>query len=333
LRAVSAPDVVLAAAVLAALVAWIAIHTIGKRAFERRVSIRLPVGRDGVILGAEPIDLPSSVPGAPAALLLHGFGDTPQTLAYLATSLHEHGWSVRVPLLPGHGRTIDAWARTGAADWLGFARRELDAIRRSHETVALVGLSMGAALATVLAAEISTRERPAPAAAREGDPSAAPTGAVRGLVLLAPYFVLPRWVRWAAALHPIVRTVMPYVSARGSVSILDPAERARSLAYGATTLRLLHELGRAARRAWSALPQVTVPTLIVQSHADNRTTPAVAEGAVARVAAAEKQLVWIDDGGHVITVDRGRTAVAACVNAWLDAHARSAARPRKVRPA
>jgi len=329
---VTTREFVLAAAIVAVLVAGVALRAIAKRAFERRVLARLPVGRDGVIPGAEAIDLRSTLPGAPAALLLHGFGDTPQTLRYLATSLHDQGWSVRAPLLPGHGRTIAAWARTGAADWLACAREELEALRRTSDTVALVGLSMGAALATLVGVEAQASERTTPSIGREGE--AAPSaGTVRCLVLLAPYFVLPGWIRWAAAGHRIVNALMPYFNAQGDVSILDPAERLRSLAYGATTPRLVHELGKIGRQAWAALPDITLPTLLVQSHADNRTAPAVAEGAMARITAAEKRLVWIDEGGHVITVDRGHAAVAACVDEWLDAHAPSRARVRKVRPA
>jgi carboxylesterase len=325
-------DVMLAAIVVAVVVVGVAVRAIAMRAFERRVEARLPVGRDGVIPGAEPIELRSAVPGAPAALLLHGFGDTPQTLRYLAASLHTQGWSVRVPLLPGHGRTIAVWAKTTADNWLACAREELEAIRRTSDTVAVVGLSMGAALATVVTVEAQPGRSVTAVIGREGDAPAA-AGTVRSLVLLAPYFVLPGWIRWAAAAHRIVSAFVPYFNAQGDVSILDPTERLRSLAYGATTPRLVHELGTLGRRAWGVLPDVAVPTLIVQSHADNRTAPQVAEGALARITAPEKQLVWIDDGGHVITVDRGHEAVEASVAEWLDAHAPSRARARKARPA
>lgn len=312
---------------VAALGAAVGARAAAKRAFEARVLARLPVGPDGVIRGAEAIDLPSPLAASPAALLLHGFGDTPQTLTYLAASLHQRGWSVRAPLLPGHGRTIEAWARTSADDWLGGARQEFAALRRTHSVVALVGLSMGAALAALLAAETP------PGRASGTGGASADQGSTCCLALLAPYLALPGWVRLAAAGYPLVGALMPYLSAGGGFSILDPAERARSLAYGATTPRLIHELGKIAHAAWTALPAISLPTLLVQSHADNRTTPLVAERAMQRLGATEKRLVWIDDGGHVITVDHGHAAVSTCVGEWLDEHLPSTARARTARPA
>ena len=312
---------------IASLGAAIGVRAVFKRTFEARVRARLPIGPDGVIPGAEAIDLQSPEPGAPAALLLHGFGDTPQTLTYLAANLHQRGWTVRAPLLPGHGRTITAWAETRANDWLACARQELDALRRAHSSVALVGLSMGGALAATLAADL-------PVARPSGDgDGTSEEGTLCCVARLAPYFALPAWVRVIAAGYPVVGAVVPYLSARGSFSILDPTERARSLAYGATTPRLVHELGKIAHAGWSALPAIGLPTLIVQSHADNRTTPMVAERAMQRIGATEKRLVWINDGGHVITVDHGHAAVSACVGEWLDEHLPSTARARKARPA
>jgi len=332
---VSTSDLVLTAAIVTTLAAGGTARAIAKRRFEDRVLGRLPVGPDGLIPGAGPIDLASDDATAPAALLLHGFGDTPQTLRLLAGALHERGWSVRAPLLPGHGRTLKAWSATRGDEWVSYARSELATMMRGHETVALIGLSMGAAIAAALAADITApAEAPRPAPPSAAAPSQSPgRSRLASLVLLAPYFSPPTSVRWAAVAHPIVALGAPYVSARGSVSILDPVERGRSLAYGATSPRLVAELARVARRGWDALPGITTPTLIIQSHADNRTLPAVAEGALARLAAADKRLVWLDQGGHVITVDHGHEAVASCVGEWVDAHAPSRARARQVRPA
>ena len=57
-----------------------------------------------------------------AVLLLHGFGDTPQTLHYVADALHAAGYTVRAPLLPGHGRTLAAFGATRAKQWISAAR-------------------------------------------------------------------------------------------------------------------------------------------------------------------------------------------------------------------
>ena len=44
--------------------------------------------------------------GQPAALLVHGFPGTPAEMRPLGTALHQAGWTVYGPLLPGFGPDI-----------------------------------------------------------------------------------------------------------------------------------------------------------------------------------------------------------------------------------
>ncbi len=99
--------------------------------------------------GAETIDLQEE--GSHGVLLLHGFGDTPQTLSLLARRLHNAGYSVFAPLLPGHGRTLGAFRRSRAEQWIDAAKRALLSMRARSDSVSIVGLSMGGALAVLLA--------------------------------------------------------------------------------------------------------------------------------------------------------------------------------------
>jgi carboxylesterase len=210
--------------------------------------------------------------------------------------LAELGWTVRAPLLPGHGRNIDAFAASDADAWLEAARAELAILTAAHPEVAVIGLSMGGALAAVLAAESLE---------------------VGSLVLIAPYLAMPPVPRLVARFHRVVATFAPIIAGRGARSIRDKTESVRNLAYGQATPQLLAELCLTVRRGWAALPHVEVPTLYIQSHFDNRISPAVAERAFARLGAAQKRLEWIDDGSHIITVDFGRERVNAAVAHWL----------------
>ena len=267
------------------------------RAHERRCATKLPLGPGGIVRGAEPIALRAG--SARGVLLLHGFGDTPQTLRYLAEHLHRAGYTAHVPLLPGHGRTLQEFARTRAEDWVRAAREELEVLRARADDVALVGLSMGGALAARLAAESDD---------------------LRALVLIAPYLGMPATLRRLARVHPAWGLVTPYVGARGDRSIRDPAEAVRGLAYGACTPRLVYELSRVVAHAERSLPRVAVPTLVVQSREDNRVAPAIAERAFQRLGTADKRLVWVEGAGHIVTVDYGRERVFAEVERWIGAH-------------
>ena len=285
---------------IALVVAIGAVSVVRARATRRAreaVAARLTLQPDGIISGAAPIDLPTD--GRRGVLLLHGFGDTPQTLEYLANYLHAQGWGARVPLLPGHGRTLDAFAASRATDWIDCAQAELGALRRRYEVVTIVGQSMGGALATLLAA--SSPELPA-------------------LVLLAPYLSMPTRLRRAARMHVVLGAVLPYLRGGGERSIRDPREAARNLAYGFTTPRLIFDLSKVVARGRSAAASIRAPTLIVQSRQDNRIPLDAAERVYNLFVVAERRLIWTEGNGHVISVDYGRERVFAAVGDWLESH-------------
>jgi len=260
---------------------------------------RLPVGDDGIIPGAEAFEL-SRGTEAPAVLLLHGGGDTPQTLRYLAEYLYVRGYHVRVPLLPGHGRTIQDFSRVAAEEWMETARCAHSDLAHAHPWVGVGGLSMGGALATRLAAEV---------------------GSLPALVLLAPYVAMPSRISVAARLSLLWGAVVPYVSAvdpAAARSILDREEAARSLGYGVFTPAALRALRSTVAHAIDALPNVSCPTLMIQSREDNRVPAAVAQRAFDRIGSSEKELVWVTGAGHVITVDYGRDRVFQLVGDFFD---------------
>src|SRR5438477_3802786 len=109
------------------------------------------LGPDGIVVGGE--GFVHERHGAPALLLLHGAGDTPQTLRYLADDLYEHGFHVSAPLLPGHGRSIADFARVNADELIMAARDSYDELRQTHSSLGVVGVSSGGALAVEIASE------------------------------------------------------------------------------------------------------------------------------------------------------------------------------------
>ena len=255
------------------------------------------IAEDDAVEGAQTIDMQEGGPNG--VLLLHGFGDTPQTLGLLARRLSASGYDVCAPLLPGHGRNIPAFLASRRRDWLACARSEYARMRRSHETVSIAGLSMGGALAAILASENAD---------------------VSSLALISPYLAMPASHRVASALHWVWGPIAGPRKSSNPRSILDPAEREKNLGYGVYSGRLLYELWRLAAQARRALAGIRAPTLLVQSRADPRIAPSVAEAAIARIGAREKRLVWAEGGGHIITVDYGRDRVFEEVESWIGAH-------------
>lgn len=252
--------------------------------------------RSDILNGAETIDMQEE--DSKGVLLLHGFGDTPQTLTLLARRLRRAGYSVFAPLLPGHGRTMRAFNRSSADEWIAASERALEEMQARYTEVSVVGLSMGGALAAIITAANET---------------------VRSLVLIAPYLEMPLRLRLAARTHWLWGRIAGEVNARNPRSIKNPVEREKNLAYGSVTGRALFELSKVVRRARKTLSSVTVPTLIVQSRDDPRIAPDVAEWALAHLHVREKKLIWAE-GGHIITVDYGRERVFAEVEDWLARH-------------
>lgn len=251
----------------------------------------------GPVAGAETIDMQEGNPDG--ILLLHGFGDTPQTLRLLANHLRSAGYDVLAPLLPGHGTNVDAFLESRREDWLECARDAYADMRASHSTVSIGGLSMGGALAVIVASENS---------------------GARSLTLLAPYLEMPFGTRIASASYWLWGGAAGARKSSNPRSILDPVERAMNLGYGVYSGRLLFELWRLAAKARRSLAGITVPTLLIQSRADPRISPDVAERAIGKIAAREKRLVWAEGGGHIITVDYGRDLVFEEVEAWVTGH-------------
>jgi carboxylesterase len=291
---VIAPFIAASAALLTSAALWRRSHL---RRLERDCLDRRPLGPDGIIIGAQPFEL--TAPGDRAVLLIHGGGDTPQTLRYLADVLRVRGYTVRAPLLPGHGRTLRDFANVTADAWLDAVRFEYRALRARYPWVGVIGLSMGGALAVQLAAELD--------------------GELPVLGLVAPYLSIPPRVRRAARLAPVWGPMLPYVrSADSGRSIRDPGEEAKSLAYGIFTAAALRALTVTADRASAQLARVTAPTLLIPSREDNRIAPEACERCFGALGAREKRLVWIEGAGHIITVDRGRERVFEELADWLD---------------
>ena len=281
-----------ALAAVAAL--WVLREAFARRR-ERAFTLAHPLDADGIMIGAEPYTLTGTRPGA--VLLLHGFNDSPQSMRLTADALHARGWTVRVPLLTGHGRRLQDWAQARAKDWENAARAELAALQSAHADVAVGGLSMGGALAFILAAE---------------QPS------VRAGIGFAPYLHASMPVELLHFIAPVAALGAKYLPGGGSRSVHDPVASAAMIAYRASTPRLVVELEKVVRLARKELPQVRQPVLVVQSREDNRIPRKSAAEAFGRVGSTDKTLHWTSGNGHVVTVDYGHTEIEQLVADWLD---------------
>jgi carboxylesterase len=76
-------------------------------------------------------------------VLVHGFTGSPPSMRPWGEFLHSKGYTVRVPLLPGHGTKPEDLNKVKWQEWPTKVSYELSEIQKTCDTVILIGLSMG----------------------------------------------------------------------------------------------------------------------------------------------------------------------------------------------
>ncbi len=90
--------------------------------------------------------------GPATVLVIHGFGGTPYDFHRLAEHLSAGHIETVCPLLPGHGRGVEALRQAHVDDWEQTIDEEIGNLRAHGQQVLLLGTSFGGALALAAAA-------------------------------------------------------------------------------------------------------------------------------------------------------------------------------------
>ncbi|MFD8155065.1 alpha/beta hydrolase [Streptomyces sp. NPDC059720] len=227
-----------------------------------------------VLAGAEPFHHEG---GEVAVLLCHGFTGSPQSLRPWAEHLAEHGLTVSLPLLPGHGTRWEDLRITGWQDWYAEVDRALRLLCERREKVFVAGLSMGGALALRLAAKYGD--------AVSGAMVVNPANKVHGL---------------AAHALPVVRHLVP--ATKGIASDIARPD-SRELGYDRVPLHAAHSLRRFFRIVDGELPQVTQPVLLLHSPQDHVVPPADSARILSRISSTDVTEILLEQSYHVATLD------------------------------
>lgn len=226
-----------------------------------------------IVAGCEP---ESRIQGRAGVLLLHGFTGSPWELRPLADQLLDAGYSVAMPLLPGHGTRLEDLDRTGWQDWLGGARQALDWLAPQVDRVHLVGSSMGALLTLLLAQQ--TQPKP-----------------LRSVTLLAP----------AMALAPPIAAAIRVMAMAGRPRILrkDPVPLADGLsppAYDGIPVRATRRLLELMDVVEATACPLKVPAVALHGRADATIPYSLARRRVASLLGRGGVFLPVEDGGHLL---------------------------------
>ncbi len=232
--------------------------------------------------------------GRVGCLLIHGFMGTPWEMLELGQYLADRQVTALGIRLEGHATRVQDLAHTDWHDWWESARAGLWEIRGLCDQVFVVGQSMGGDLALHLAAHY-----PVDAVAALGAPIRLQNPLVR-LVRPAKYLV-------------------PYVNS--TEDIHDPVAKARQPSYRQIPLRSLESLTDLLRHLDDDLGEVRVPALVIQSRLDRLVPPSNALYIFDHISSADKRLVWLEHGGHVVTVDYDKSIVFDEIHHFIAQHA------------
>ena len=204
------------------------------------------------------------------------------------------------PLLPGHGTHHFDLEKATKEQWIEAARAELRLMRASMRKTFIVGQSMGGLVALALAAEES----------------------VDGVVGLAPALVVSR-LAWFAHLCPALPRGLrhlPKLEERHP-DLREPSQLREVWSYTHTPLAAVREVLRLQNDVRGLLPRITQPILVLQGRHDQTVSLDSATRLLDEVGSVDKELVWLEDSGHIISVDRQRQAVFARAVAFIHSRA------------
>ena len=103
-----------------------------------------------IMPGAEPYSM-GPIDAQVACVVIHGFTGSPYEMRPFAERLASRGVYVDVPLLPGHGTSVEDMSRTSFPDWVAGAEAAYLGLAARHRRAFVLGFSMGGLIALMLA--------------------------------------------------------------------------------------------------------------------------------------------------------------------------------------
>jgi carboxylesterase len=226
----------------------------------------------------------SAAGGSMGVLVLHGFTGSPVSMRPLADAIALAGYTVELPLLPGHATTPADLARCSFSDFSEAVERAYGELSERTSAVVAVGLSMGGTLAL----ELATRH-----------PELA------GLVLINPLAEPP-----ASSFLVLLRAAL----AAGSVAfpkigsdIAKPGDYEGG--YDETPIAPLLSLMEAVQVLGDRLSEIVSPVLLFSSRTDHVVPPSTGDFLEATLTASCDR-VMLERSLHVATLDYDADEIA-----------------------
>jgi len=233
-----------------------------------------------IMPGAEPFYFPGNKTGC---LLIHGFTGTPKEMHWMGEYLNQKGYSVYGVRLAGHATKVEDMMRCKWKDWVLSVEEGIDILKTSCSQVFTLGLSMGGMLSLMAANWFD----------------------IKGSVCMStPYELSQDWrLRFIKPLSLIIPTV-----AKERSDIKDKEALKAHLDYPVYPTRAVAELEGLQKEMIRILPEIKKPVLLIHSKVDGLSY-INSEKIYNRLTCKDKELILIEQSGHVITEDIERMKV------------------------
>lgn len=186
------------------------------------------------------------------------------------------GYTVLGIRLAGHATHPQDMIRTRWTDWLGSVEDGYHLLKGHAQHIYLIGLSMGGSLALLFASQFP----------------------IDGIIAMSTPYALPDdprlpYVKWLALVKPQIP--------KGEPDWQNPQAALEHISYPFYPTRSIADLRDLLAEMRAALPCVTAPTLIIHSRQDKGVAPQNAEKIYISLGSTEKQILWLENSGHIVT--------------------------------
>ena len=202
------------------------------------------------------------------ALLVHGFGSSPPEMKNLREFLFDRGINVLSIRLAGHATTYEDFAKTGKDSWLESVIKAYEIINLVSYNTFIIGQSLGAGLALILAHELE------------------PAGVVS---YAAPLFMKDKRLLFTS--FKIVRLFFPYVYTKSK-------SEAEYFIYDKRPTTALSEMYKVSKTILSALPNLKSPIFLAHAEDDETVDPKSMDFIYKKIGSAIKEIYRMKIGGH-----------------------------------
>ena len=257
------------------------------------------IGKVPLLRGARPIHYEG---GETGVFIIHGLTSSPFEMRYLASFLKERGYSVSVPLLPGHGTIPEDLYTTTWQDWINAAEKDLIEFKKKHKNVFLIGSSNGG----VMALHIASRHKE-----------------LKGVVSMAA----PMFFRKNKLLKLLVH-VLYLIKINQKKYYFNKRDRRvtkNKAHYKVIPLKSLKECLKLIKVTKTLLPRVSVPALVIQSDTDYQIDINNAKYIYNNLGSKDKKLFIVHNAYHVIAEDpnkKKRQQVFKKIDSFIKKHSK-----------